>query len=663
MQLQNAVSQVFDPHGPLATGVALFKQRLGQTRMALEVARTMEQGGALVVEAGTGVGKTFANLVPALLSGQRVLLSTATKALQDQLFRRDIPHLLKILGLPVRVALLKGRSSYLCLQRMESARQEPRAADLNAIRDLARIQTWAPTTGSGDLAELRGLDENSPVIPLVTSTRENCLGGQCPKAQQCHVNLARAQAMAADLVVINHHLFFADANVRESGVAELLPTVHCVVFDEAHQLNDIGVQFLGRQLSTGQLAGFSRDLSAQGPRWAAGVTNWALMVLDLDRAIHALRTVMGTAHGPAVRRRWDVDSPEGLDPQRWFAVINGLRQVLGGAVAALAAVADTAIELKKLGERATELEHTLASYAGPVEPDCVRWLEVGQQLRLIESPMDIAATMRPKVHAQDRQAGAGQRSWIFTSATLGADPSMAWFVKSCGLESAQLLQVQSPFDYAAQASLFVPPYLPKPSEQGHSNAMAELAIQGATALRGRTLVLTTTLRAMRAIGEVLALHFSTRGGVDVLVQGQASKRELVERFCQGDRDGARGCVLVGSASFWEGIDIAGDALQLLIIDKLPFSPPDDPLVEARVQQLEAQGDNAFRTFHLPQATIALKQGIGRLIRSETDRGVLVIGDVRLTQTGYGRKMLAALPSMPMLSTQAQFADALTALRR
>lgn len=661
MEFLNAVSRVFDAHGPLGNLIENFKPRTGQTQMALEVARTVESGGVLVVEAGTGVGKTFAYLVPALLSGKTTLLSTATKALQDQLFRRDIPRLLSVLGLPVRVVLLKGRASYLCMHRMEQARSDPRAADLDAMRQLARIEQWALSTRTGDLAELPALDEGSSLIPLVTSSRENCLGAQCPRLGQCHVNQARREAMVADVVVINHHLFFADMNVRESGVAELLPSVQCVVFDEAHQLNEIGVQFLGRQLSTGQLTSLCRDLAVQGPQWARGLVNWNLLVLDLDRAISQLRHIGGTPQG-ATRRRWAVDGPQGVAAHQWSAAMQGLHDVLNKAYDSLALVAQTHIELGKLQQRVSQVLEMVAHYCQPVDAGCVRWLELGTQVRLVESPLDVAATMRAHVGLNDA-ALVQRRSWIFTSATLGADAKMALFVGSCGLEGAQLMQVQSPFDYTAQASIFVPVGLPKPSDPAHAQAVAALAAQGAVLLNGRTLVLTTTLRAMRTIGDVLRRQFSQVGGIEVLVQGQTSKRELVERFCQGAEPGSGGFILVASASFWEGIDIPGDALQLLIIDKLPFSPPDDPLVQARSQQMEARGENAFKNFHLPHATIALRQGIGRLIRSETDRGVLVICDVRLVQMSYGKKMLSALPAMPVIATQDQFFDALRGLTK
>lgn len=659
MGLQEDVQHVFAADGPLVRSVEEFKPRSGQTRMALEAARTIELGGVLVVEAGTGVGKTFAYLVPALLSGERVLLSTATKALQDQLFGRDIPRLMAVLGFPVRVALLKGRNSYLCLQRLADARLDSRPMDPGTLRQLARVEEWSASTRAGDIAELSSIDEGSALIPLVTSTRENCLGARCPKVQSCHVNLARREAMSADVVVINHHLFFADLNVRESGVAELLPSVTSVIFDEAHQLNEIGVQFLGQQLTTGQLAGFGRDLALQGARWARGLANWHLMVMDIERAIVALRRVCGDAERTD-RRRWRAEGPEGIPPAAWIAVLEGLHTVVLTAEVALRTVAEISPDLQALQTRAVHFLEKISNFLQPLPPGLVRWLESGKQIRLVESPLDIADAMRTRIMGGSAET-VGRRSWIFTSATLGNDASMGWFVESCGLEGAQLLQVESPFDYSVQASLYIPEQMPKPSDPTHSTSVAMLVAEAAEILGGRTLLLTTTVRAMHSIGDALRQYFAQTRGIDVLVQGQAPKRELLERFSKGGGHGSAGCILVASASFWEGVDIPGDALQMVVIDKLPFAPPNDPLVEAKVRQLEAIGKNAFKHLHLPQVAIALKQGAGRLIRRETDRGVLVVCDVRLTQMGYGRKLLAALPAMPVIGTQDHFGQVLHAL--
>ena len=660
MGLQEAVARAFDADGALARCVEEFSPRSGQAVMADAVATTMEAGGVLVVEAGTGVGKTFAYLVPALLSGERVLLSTATKTLQDQLFVRDIPRLVAALGMPVRTALLKGLISYLCMHRLADARHSEIAQKVSVQRDLARVEAWSQTTRAGDMAELTQLDERSPVIPLVTSTRDNCLGSRCPQITHCHVNLARREAMAADVVVINHHLFFADLNIRESGVAELLPSVHAVVFDEAHQLNEIGVQFLGRQLTTQQLDNLGRDLALQGHKMVQAHAAWPNMLAELGRSVQSLRTLCAGGHDMG-RTSWEAEQPSGISALDWQAAVADVHTALQHTDVVLRSMEELSPELKGLHVRASRLMAELDVFSHTVEPGAVRWLEVGaSQVRLVQSPLDIADAMRSRVISNGTDTGS-RKSWIFTSATLGHDPSMAHFVASCGLEGAQVLQVQSPFDYLAQAALYIPAHMPKPGDAGHSAAVAQLVAEGATVLGGRTLVLTTTLRAMRDIAAALRQHFDTFSCIDVLLQGESPKRELTERFTRGGLGGNNGCILVGSASFWEGIDVPGDALQLVVVDKLPFSPPGDPVVEARARQLEASGSNPFHHYHVPQAAIALKQGAGRLIRRETDRGILTVCDVRLIQMGYGRRILAALPAMRRITSQDQFLEALEGL--
>ena len=701
--LQQRVAETLSKHGALAQAVTGFQPRDGQTDMAMAVTQTLEQGGQLVVEAGTGVGKTYAYLVPVLLSGQRALVSTATKALQDQLFSRDIPRLVEVLGLPIRVALLKGRSNYLCLHRMAQARHSPESAQAGAQKALAKIETWSQSTRTGDLAELTGLDERSSLWPLVTSTRDNCLGSSCPSYRACHVNLARKEAMASDLVVINHHLFFADMAVRESGVAELLPTVRVTVFDEAHQLNEIGVNFLGKQLSTVQLLDLSRDVLATGLQLARGLVNWHALADQLEKASRDLRLAAGMHRG-SVRLRWTELMPEGLEAEDWTSALAQLVQALGQLQTGLEMVIELAPDFQRLHERATELAQKAQVFSQAPDPEGVRWAEVSAQLRLIESPLDIAQAFSaltkpaPVPQAVDavgldhqgdlpdpdslealmagdpRQAanhgmgvpgagqglsqgvgmGVGQRAWIFTSATLGDEPSLRWFTEPCGLTAAQVMQVTSPFDYAQQAALYVPEHLPKPGDPGHAGHVAQLVVEAVQLLGGRTLVLTTTLNAMRSIGEYLQTRLDPAAHVEVLVQGQSPKRRLMERFREGGADGRSGCVLVASASFWEGFDVPGEALQLVVIDKLPFPPPGDPLFEARSQRITREGRSAFADHALPEAAVSLKQGAGRLIRSETDRGVLVVCDTRLATMSYGLRLVRGLPEMRRLNGHAEF---------
>ena len=662
VDLQAAVRQALDSAGPLAKSVDGFTSRPGQSVMALEIARIMQEGGLLVVEAGTGVGKTFAYLIPALLSGERVLLSTATKTLQDQLFGRDIPRLMAALGIPARVALLKGRSSYLCLHRMGLARHRGDDWAPASLADLALVEGWSARTVRGDMAEIAQLNERSPILPWVTSTRDNCLGGECPQVKECHVNRARREAMAADVVVINHHLFFADLNVRESGVAELLPGVRCVVFDEAHQLNEIGVQFLGRQLSTAQLDTLCRDLLPLGPQLAQASADWRQMVEQLHHSVAALRALCGDSELPQ-RRAWLPESPQGIDAVDWNAVLMDIHYALLQVDMVLRGLQDSTPELAALSARTRDLTAELDYFSHPVQAGQVRWLDASQHVTLIQSPLDIAEAMQARVLLDQDASPENRKSWIFTSATLGHDERMTWFVESCGLQGARCLQVQSPFDYARQASLYIPADMPKPNDPSHSRHVAALAAAAAEQLGGRILVLTTTLRAMRSIAEALRAHFAQSGDLTVLLQGESPKHELIARFVAAHANAARGCVLVASASFWEGVDVAGDALQMVIIDKLPFPPPDDPLVVARAEQVKAAGKSAFAHFHVPQAALALKQGAGRLIRSESDRGILVVCDVRLNEMGYGRKILAALPPMARLETHAQFVEAIDSLTK
>ena len=636
--------------------------------MALAVAETITNGGELVVEAGTGVGKTYAYLVPVLLSGQRALISTATKALQDQLFSRDIPKLIEVLKLPIRVALLKGRGSYLCTLRLSQARQNLDASLKIHAHALSKIETWSHSTRSGDLSELSGLDDRSPVIPLVTSTRDNCLGSPCPNFKSCHVNLARKEAMAADVVVINHHLFFADLNVRETGMAELLPSAQAVVFDEAHQLNEIGINFLGRHLSTSQLLELTRDFLGAGIQLARGLVDWTLICNVLEKSTRDLRLTAQHSR-PGSRLRWSEPVPDDIDTASWLTAMAQLEVALNAAQAALDTVSEIAPEFVRLHERVQGQLSSISHFQQACAEGAVRWLEVGTQLRLVESPLDISkavhnlmlnrSTEDTKQATQHDNCDANalaqpSKSWIFTSATLGEDDQMKWFTEPCGLSHARKLRVASPFNYESMSAIYVPKGMPKPNDFSHTRAVATWVEKYARQLGGRTLVLTTTLNAMRNIGEALTAALTQTGELEVLVQGQGPKRRLMERFREGSSLGGQGCVLVASASFWEGFDVPGDALQLVIIDKLPFPPPNDPLVEARSQRLECLGKSSFSEYSLPEAAVALKQGAGRLIRSETDRGLLVVCDPRLSSMSYGKRLISSLPPMRRIENEAEF---------
>jgi len=640
--LAEAVAQAFAVDGPLARSDPRHSPRAAQDEMSARVAQALEDRGALVVEAGTGVGKTFAYLVPLLLSGGRALVSTATKSLQDQLFFRDLPRLRDALGVPVRMALLKGRASYLCRHRLTEAVNEGSMADRFAARALARVALWAQATRSGDLAEIEGLDDRSPVIPLVTSTRDNCLGSECPEFRACHVMQARREAMAADLVVVNHHLFFADMALRDSGVAELLPTVDAAVFDEAHQLVEAGVQFLGTTLSTGQAIDLGRDMLALGLQHARGLQAWSDLQAAIDNAARELRLhctgELREVRG-VVKLRWEERAAD--DALR--APLQALGEAARAAAEAIAGVAESAPDFPKLEQRARSLAALALRFENPAPSGHVRWIDLSpQQARLVESPLDIREMLT-------EQRRLSPKAWIFTSATLGDDAELSWFTAATGLEDAAVLRVGSPFDYPANARLWVPARCPKPSEPGHAEAVGQLAARCAGALGGRTFVLTTTLRALPLVAQALREEAERTGHtLTLLVQGSEPRRTLLQRFGEG-----RGCVLLGSQSFWEGIDMPGDALQCVLIDKLPFPPPSDPLVEARVRQLREQGRNPFEDYFVAEAAVSLKQGAGRLIRTETDRGLLVVCDPRMRQMGYGRRLVAALPEMGVLTEESQ----------
>ena len=653
--LTHAVHAAFAEGGALAAAVPGFCARAGQVQLALAAAHTIAHGGQLAAEAATGVGKTFAYLAPALLSGERVIISTATKALQEQLFRRDLPALARALAKPLDCKLLKGRASYLCRYRLELSATSGETPKRH-LRQLAEVQRWAQRTIEGDLGEVPGLDERAPIIPLISSTRENCLGAECPHHDGCFVYRARRLAMSADVLVINHHLFFADLVIRESGMAELLPSARAVIFDEAHQLNATGIQFLGQRLSSHQVLDFARDMLAAGLSLAGGLQAWQELAGEVEQSARELRLVAGRVQG---RLPWQSATPEGLDATAWSAALTRLASALAAAHAALMQCTELAPDFPRLAARAEQLGALAQHFSAPGEAALVRWLDVdARALHMVESPLDIAHAVRTRMlglpdentpeDAPPPDNGERQRAWIFVSATLGEDERLSWFTESCGLQSATTLRIGSPFDYARQAALHVPADFPAPGSPQHSARVAQLAAHCAERLGGRTLVLTTTLRALRAVSDQLREHFAQSGQpIDVLVQGEQPKHLLMERFRAGG-----GSVLVGSASFWEGVDIPGEALQCLIIDKLPFPPPDDPLVQARSQRLEKQGRSAFAHYSLPEAAIALKPGAGRLIRRESDRGLLIICDARLRQKGYGRRLLAALPPMQRIGDEA-----------
>ncbi len=596
----------------------------------------------LIVEAGTGTGKTYAYLVPAMLWGGKVIVSTGTKHLQDQLFLRDIPTVRDALAVPVTVAMLKGRSNYLChyyLQRTADNGRLPSRQDTAYLQEIVR---FAKITRSGDKAELASVPENAPVWSMVTSTRDNCLGQECPHYKECFVMQARREAQQADVVVVNHHLFFADIMLRDTGMAELLPSANTVIFDEAHQLPETATLFFGETLSTTQILELARDTVAEGLSHARDAVEWVKLGAALERAARDVR--LAFADDTIVR----VSLAQLGDDHPLFGALDALEAALDALASALASQAERAESLGACLRRARELQDLLAGWVAPgaaqAEADeaaadgddlngKVRWIEVfSHTVQLHETPLSVAPIFA-------KQRAGVPRAWVFTSATLSVRGDFTHYAAQMGLSARRSMTLASPFDYQSQGLLYVPRNLPQPSSPAFTDAVFDAALPAIEASGGGVFMLCTTLRAVDRIAAKLRSVIESRGwNTPLLVQGDASRTELLDRFrAYGN------AILVGSQSFWEGVDVRGDALSLVVIDKLPFAPPDDPVLAARLDALTKKGLSPFAVHQLPQAVITLKQGAGRLIRAETDRGVLMICDTRLVDKPYGRRIWQSLP--------------------
>lgn len=629
---------VFSPEGVLARKVPGYRCRGQQLEMAQAVAQAIEERSSLLAEAGTGTGKTFAYLVPALLSGGRVILSTGTKTLQDQLFERDLPLVREALGVPVTTALLKGRANYVCHHHLERAATEGRFASRQEIRWLHKIQSFARGSRTGDKAQLSEVPETAGLWAAVTSTRENCLGSDCPYFRECFVMNARREALAADVVVVNHHLFFADLMLRDEGVSELLPHCHTVIFDEAHQLPDTATLFFGEQLGGGQLAELARDSEAAGRTGSLDARDLVDTAAALALEGKRFRLAMGAGVGRQVR--------EALVASTDFALaLTNLAERLHALRSELQVHGERSEDLENCLLRANDFSARMERWRDNTSEDWVRWLETTQSGWVLQAaPLSVAEVFREQVEKSGR-------TWIFTSATLAVNGDFTHYRAQMGLDNAHCVCWESPYDYGNQALLCVPRGLPSPQDPRHTEAVVEAALPVLRASAGRAFMLFTTLRALERARGLMADALA-REGLDypLLVQGEGSRSELLERF----RD-LGNAVLLGSQSFWEGVDVRGDALSVVIIDKLPFAPPDDPVLAARLAQIERAGGNGFMNFQVPEAAIALKQGAGRLIRSESDRGVLLICDPRLVEKPYGKRLWRSLP--PMRRTR-ELADAI-----
>jgi len=647
----------------LAQALPGFRPRPAQQRLAVAVADAFEQREVLLAEAGTGTGKTFAYLVPALLSGMKTIVSTGTRALQDQLYLRDLPRVREALGVGLKTALLKGRANYLCRYRLEQAKGEPRFTTREQASQFQRIVAWSGRTRSGDMAEMESLAEDSPLLPLVTSTADNCLGTECPFWSDCFVVQARQRAQVADLVVVNHHLLLADLALKQEGFGEILPGAQAFIVDEAHQLPELAAQFFGEGLGARPLVELARDAVSECkdvPGALAGVQEPARA---LEAATRALRAAMDNLplRGTAWRALDEVDVEPALRAvlqslQDLQDVLAPLRQAAPGLDACHVRAHDQRGRLQRwLGEEETgsgslsdDVCRASAKTVSDSEPDpvslSVHWYELTPRgFRLQRTPLDVSAPLRA-------HRDASHAAWVFTSATLAVAGRFEHMAQRLGITHARELIEPSPFDWDRQALCYLPPHLPEPANRAFGQAVLDAVRPVLEASGGRAFLLFASHRALREAADALR-----DAPWPLFVQGSEPRHVLLQRF----RESGNG-VLLGTASFREGVDVAGDALSVVVIDKLPFAAPDDPVFEARLDAIRRAGGNPFRDEQVPQAVIALKQGAGRLIRTETDRGVLVLCDPRLLGKSYGKTFLDSLPPLPRVrdvkAVQAFFAD-------
>ena len=639
------VSQAFAQEGILAKAIKGFSPRQAQTDMALDVAEAIDQQSSLIVEAGTGTGKTFAYLIPAFLAldpkkPKKIVVSTGTKNLQEQLFHKDIPLIKKALASNAQVALLKGRANYLCNYRLAQYQDSRGQLDAQMLQDLVKVKTWANGTQSGDIGELVNVSENSTIFPFVTSTLDNCLARDCPDYEACHLVRARKKASDADIIVVNHHLFFADLALKDTGFGELIPKAQVMIFDEAHQIGDIASEYFGEAFSSKQLVDLCTDVLQVHRSSLSDVKQLGLAAEKLQKTCQEFRLLFN--YDPE-RGNWREKYKQAQFQQKFANLkidLDFLYQVIKLCVSRNEAIDncfDRAVNLLAQYEVMANVEAYGMSF----------WYETTpRSVVLHQTPL----TVSDKFSAVVKESGAG---WIFTSATLAVDNSFNHFAQHLGLQDAKQLLLGSPFDYHAQSQLVVPRYLPQANDKNRALKLAELAQPLIKASKGACFMLFTSYRVMHQVAEILAESIDNT----LLVQGQMAKRKLLEQFVEQDS-----AVLLATASFWEGIDVRGDKLTCVIIDKLPFASPDDPLLQARCEDVRRQGGEPFTQIQLPQAVIALKQGVGRLIRDISDRGVMVICDDRLVNKPYGETFLKSLPDMKRsrdINKAAQFLDNLS----
>jgi ATP-dependent DNA helicase DinG len=618
------IADIFSPDGALAAHLPGFSYRKAQQEMAALVAAALASGKHAAIEAGTGIGKTFAYLVPVLVSGRRAIISTGTRTLQDQLFARDLPLLGALLGRPVRIALLKGRSNYLCWHRIEAALHEG-TRDAASLAELRAIATWGRASARGDLTELEDLGNDDGLRGAITSTVDNCLGPRCSFHDRCFVAEARREAQAADVVIVNHHLLLADLALKDGGFGELLPGADAVIVDEAHQLPDVAQQFFGLSASTREIESLLRDLNveARGVGVAGEVEQAAS---DVGRTLIDVRRC--SASVPPGRMPW------AAAPTALRDALPEMRRVLEALREAVDGFADASAALANCAQRCADAAARVRFIAAADPDDGLRWFDFSTGAVAAHwTPFDVGAALAARIEAQ---GGA----WVFASATLAVGDDFSHFLNRVGVDAQITRVLASPFDYERNARLYVPEALPDPSDESYIEELMGAVWPLIDAAGGGAFLLFTSYRALNR-AEIWLQRCATPGRV--LVQGRGSRSELLNEF---RRDG--NAILLGTSSFWQGVDVRGPALRLVVIDKLPFASPGDPLVQARIDAIRRGGGDAFTEFQLPQAVLALKQGVGRLIRDFDDRGLVVLGDPRLRTRGYGRLFLESLPPMPVL---------------
>ncbi|MCT8565603.1 ATP-dependent DNA helicase [Glaesserella parasuis] len=621
MKLSEKITDAFSPEGTLSQNIHGFRPRDAQLEMAQAAGRAVKFAKSAVIEAGTGTGKTFAYLVPTLLSGKKTIISTGSKNLQDQLFNRDLPTIQKALKYKGKVALLKGRANYLCLERLDQVIAMGVVGDKSVLADLAKMRKWHTGTKTGDLSECITIAEDSPILPQLVSTAESCLGSDCPNYKECYVVQARRKALEADVVVVNHHLFCADMAVKETGFGELIPDAELIIFDEAHQLPDIASQYFGQSLTSRQLFDICKDSNIVYRTELKDLAQLGKASDHLQKVVQDFRLLLGDGNKRGNLREI-LQDPKVVEG---FAKLNENIDFLSEVVKKSLCRSET---LDKIFERLAEVKAQLKRLGDTSVVGYCYWYEInGRSFGLHITPLTVADKF-------GEQMRANQVGWIFTSATLEVGGKFDHFCQRLGIENAEQMVLQSPFDYARQSLLCVPRYLPDTNKSHTLTELGQLLKPVIEANNGRCFLLCTSYFMMRGLADFLREQSS----LSVLLQGETSKSRLPEKFVAEPNS-----VLVATQSFWEGIDVRGDALSLVIIDKLPFTAPDEPLLKARMEDCKLQGGDPFNDIQIPEAVITLKQGVGRLIRDVTDRGAVIICDSRLVMRQYGSTFLKSLP--------------------